>query len=66
MNRPYAFGMTAKHVLLGHSSDNESPRQLTTDDENQRFSVYAKHSGSRCCISGRYNEGNTSGETIGR
>ena len=57
--------MTAKHVLLGLSPDNESPRQLTTDEENQRFSVYARHSSSRCCISGRYNEGDTSGEEIG-
>jgi hypothetical protein len=59
------FGMTAKHVLLGLSPNNESPRQLTTDEENQRFSVYARHSSSRYCISGRYNEGNTSGEEIG-
>jgi hypothetical protein len=56
------FGLTAKHVLLGLSSDNEPPRQLTTD---QQFSVYARHSSSRSCISGRYHEGNTSIEEIG-
>lgn len=57
--------MTAKHVLLGLSPDNESPRQLTTDEENHWFSVYARYSSSRCCISGRYHDGNTSGEEIG-
>ena len=59
------FGVTAKHVFFGLCSDDVTPRPLTTDEKNQRFSVYARHSSSRCNISGRYNEGNSSVEEIG-
>lgn len=59
------FGVTAKHVFFGLCSDDVTPRPLTPEEKNQRFSVHTRHSSSRCSISGRYKEGNNSVEEIG-